>query len=579
MQKIKKLLLSLCTIVGALFITGCVLLLVIGYNNHGAKITEHSMLTINFNENISEVVSYGLLDELFEQQNIKLQNVIEAIEMGASDPRIDGILAQINISGLELAQIQDIARAIEGFKKSGKQTIVFSQGFGPLGQGNREYYLASFFDKIYMQPHTTIGLTGISIEIPFARNALDKFGIDPEFYTRYEYKSAMMSLTDKKISEPYKNEMQRLGKSLMTQLKADIVNNRKLTENIDVIINKAPIFAEEGKKLNLIDDLLYLPQLEQKLKEQGITNFISVNDYAEQIYPNKGELPTIAILNLNGVIDVGESSADNLKGEYTIGSASVLSDLSEIADIPDLRALIVRIDSPGGSYNAADEIYFALQEFKAKHKIPIIVSQSGYAASGGYFVSLAGDSIVAEPTTITGSIGVLGGKIVLQKLWQKIGINWDSINIGTNADIMSMNRRFSNTELEIFNASLDEVYKDFTAKVVANRPLKKNIDEIARGRVWTGMEAYNLGLVDVIGGLDDAIFLAKEKGNIDLNARFKLVSFPLAKSFSEKLQSLLLKGNVSTPYLLSKSSVDIRYLKLFKHWQYDTVLVPFEINM
>lgn len=579
MRRIRNFIKSLCTVLGAMvLICGIGTAVLHYYNGKAIEIPEHTVLMIDFGHNYSEAQTDSLLNELLDRQTMSFTSLIQAIEMAATDKRIEGIVARLDVSDLELAQIQDVARAIVAFKQSGKKTYVFSQGFGPFGQGNREYYLATFFDKIYMQPHTYIGLTGIGMELPFAREVLDKIGIYPEFYTRYEYKTAMMSFTDKNISPSYKSEMARLGNSLMNELKKGIWQNRSIEENPEIIINMAPLSAEEGKRLNLIDDILYLPQAEKRIEDEGAKNFIAVEDYATQIHPNEGDLPTIAVLNLSGIINTGENSAD-IDGEFTIGSKSVLSDLSDIEDIENLKAVVVRIDSPGGSYNAADEIYFALQELKKNKKVPIIVSQSGYAASGGYFISLAGDVIIAEPTTITGSIGVLGGKFVLQKLWQKLGIEWADIKIGNNADILSMNKPFSAEEQHIFNVSLDEVYRDFTQKVVENRPLKQNIDKIARGRVWTGHEALDLGLIDMLGSLSTAITTARDKGGIAAGERFKIVSFPREKSFGDKIRELLMQSKINVTDVIAQSGVDIRYLKLFKRLQYDTVLTPFELKM
>lgn len=579
MRKFGKYVKSLCTILGALVIIGGVATLIVGwYNNRRVYIPPHTMVMIDMSHNFTEVPTDSLIDEILDRQSMSFQKLIKSIEIAAIDDRIDALIARIDISNLEMAQIQDVARAIMNYKTSGKPAYVFSQGFGPLGQGNREYYLATFFDKIYMQPHTSIGVTGINIEVPFFKKIMDKVGIDAEFYTRYQYKTAMASFTDDKMSEPFREEIQSLGNELMNEIKADIKNNRKLKKNMDELINKAPIPAEDGVEYGLVDELMYLPQLEEKLKKDGAENFISIEDYASQIHPNTGNIPTIAYLNLNGIIDTGETSSD-IDGEYVLGSQSVLADLAEIEDMDNLKALIVRIDSPGGSYNAADEIYFALKQLKKNKNIPIIISQSGYAASGGYFISLAGDYIIAEPTTITGSIGVLGGKFVAQKLWEKLEINWDGIKIGDNAGILSINTPFSATEKENFNASLDEVYKDFTAKVVENRKITKDIDEIARGRVWTGRQALELGLIDALGGQSDALFEARKLGNIKDNQKFKIITYPREKSFSEKLRDLILNGNVKINKIINNSGVDIRYLKLFKRCQYDTVLSPFIINM
>ena len=212
--------------------------------------------------------------------------------------------------------------------------------------------------------------------------------------------------------------------------------------------------------------------------------------------------------------------------------------------------------------------------------MPLIVSQSAYAASGGYFISLAGDYILAEPMTITGSIGVLGGKMVLEKLWQKLGVNWEYIALGKNAGILSANKPFSQAEKKIFNNSLDEVYQDFTSKVVENRKLIKPIDKVARGRVWTGRQALSLGLIDELGGYSNALNKAIEMGKIAQNQNIKIVSFPEAKSFSEKVGDLIANtGSIKAEKLIEESGVDITNLKLFKRLQYDTVLLPFKINM
>lgn len=579
MTKIVKYLKSLCTITGALFIIGGCLTLFIGWwNSDKIDILPHTILTVDMNHNYSEVPTDSIVDEVLGRESMSFEKLLKAIEFAAIDERIDGIVARIDVSNLEMAQIQDVARAVMNYKSSGKPAYVFSQGFGPLGQGNREYYLATFFDKIYMQPHTSIGLTGISIEIPFFKKLMQKIGIDAEFYTRYQYKTAMASFTDNTMSEPMREEMLNLSTNLMNEIKADIIHNRQLKQDIDELINKAPLSAEKGLEVGLVDELMYLPQLEEKLKEEGAENFVSVENYASQIYSNTGDIPTIAYLNLSGIINTGETSSD-IDGEYMLGSQSVLADLAEIQDIDNLKALIIRIDSPGGSYNAADEIYFALKQLKKNKNIPVIVSQSGYAASGGYFISLAGDYITAEPTTITGSIGVLGGKFIAQKLWEKLEINWDGVRIGENAGILSFNKPFTASEKANFNASLDEVYSDFTAKVVENRKLTRNIDEIARGRVWTGRQALELGLIDDLGGLNAAVYEAKKRGGIEDGQKFRIVSYPLEKTLGEKLRDLILNGNVGVNKIIENSGVDIRYLKLFKRWQYDTVLLPFSINM
>ena len=498
-SKIKNSVRTLCLILGALTLVCLLGLICFAYiNSNTINIEDDTNLTIDFSKPLVETEDTSILADLADETPLQYTKLLQSIEFAATDDKITGLVAKINVVDLEPAQVQEIAQTIAKFKTSGKKTIAFSQGFGPFGHGNSEYYLASFFDKIYMQPHTYIGLTGISIEIPFIKNFLDKIGLDSEFYARYEYKNAMASLTDAKISKVYAKEMEEFGKAMLAEIKSDIVRNRHLNDTFENIINTAPLTAEDGVKLSLIDGIMYQSQLEKQLKQDGAQHFVDMNDYAAGLYPNSGDLPTVAVLNLNREIKDGKTE-DSLDSGNVIAGASVVEDIEKIKELPNLKAVVVKINSPGGSYNAADEIYFALKQLKQETNVPLIVSQSSYAASGGYYISLAGDYIFAEPMTVTGSIGVLGGKMVFAGLWKKLGINWSQIVLGDNAGILSINHNFSAKEKQIFNRSLDDVYQDFTAKVAENRKLTKPMDKIARGRVWTGRQALKLGLVDELG--------------------------------------------------------------------------------
>ncbi len=573
---------SLCLILGAINLLALITALIYLFfvMDTSEKIEDNTYLTIDLNQKITESENGDIVSEFLGEKTLSLKKLIDAIMFAAFDERVDGIVANIDTTNLDLAQLQEIAQAIMFFKEHGKKTYIFSQGFGPYGGGSKEYYLATFFDKIYMQPNTTIGLTGVGVEVPFFRKALNKIGVEPEFYARHEYKNAMASFTDDKMTDEYKDELQSLVQSLYEILRTDVSFNRNITpESFDTIVNQAPVSAEDGLKNTLIDGIMYRVELENILQQENSANFYDVIKYAKNIGPLTEDFPVIATLNLNGIINSGESTND-IDGELVIGSKSVLKDIDEISKIPELKAMVVRINSPGGSYHAADEIYFALKQLKKERNIPIVVSQSSYAASGGYFISLAGDYILAEPATITGSIGVLGGKMVLSKMWDKLNINWSEVKIGENAGIMSMNHRFSRTESKYFNSELDKIYEDFTAKVMENRKLKKDIDEVARGRVWTGVQALELGLVDIIGSRINAIGKAMEIAGYPMNTQIRIVEFPKTKTWSEKISDILFSGeNVQLNRLSEQYGVNINNLKLFKRLQYDSVLLPFVINM
>lgn len=577
-ENIKSVIKKICVCIGAVFlIVIFILTLNLYFSGSSVQIQNNSYIEIDLSEDFNENAQTTLMDDLIGYERPNFMQLLKSIEIASVDKRIRGLVLKTDTLTTDLAQTQNLARAIQNFKKSGKKVYVYSRGFGNLGQGNREYYLASFADKIYMQPHSWIGFTGISIEIPFLKRALSKLGIQPEFYSRYEYKTAMAFVTDDKMTSYYKQELKDLADGIMTELKKSITENREV-KNIDELVNNAPINAEDGVKVGMIDGTMYYVEFENFLKNQFFEEKVDIIDYASIFQNNRGELPTIALLNLDGVINSGKDTTD-ISGEAAVFSEDVLENIKEISEIPDLRAVVIRINSPGGEYGAADEIYFALQNLKKVKKVPIIVSQGGYAASGGYFISLAGDMILAEPLTVTGSIGVFGGKFVVADLWKKLDIDIASVKVNDNADMLSFNHKFNPKEKEIFNNSLDEVYTDFTQKVEQNRKLNKSIDEVARGRIWLGKQAVELGLIDKIGGYGEAIFEARNLGKIKAEEKFKIIEFPRKKDFSEKLSEIIKSGRTIKAEKMIYQHVDIPYLKLFKRWQYDTILLPFEIKM
>ena len=246
-----------------------------------------------------------------------------------------------------------------------------------------------------------------------------------------------------------------------------------------------------------------------------------------------------------------------------------------------MKAVVVRVNSPGGSYTAANEMWNALDNLKKKKKLPIVVSMSDYAASGGYFVALAGDKIIAESSTLTGSIGVLGGKFVLKDLWKKLNVNWGNIKFGDNAGVLSVNQKFSPAEKRAFNASLDRVYKDFTQKVSDARGISlKELDKLARGRVWTGSQAQAKGLVDEIGGIDKAVAWAKKLANIAPKSSFSILYYPKPKTLQEKLAEFMgMEPKIAVNKMISQMGLDIQSVNVLQRLKYDTVLPPFKLNM
>lgn len=567
-------------IFGILFIL--LLLVILGLlrqePGRATTIPRQTVLKINFDEAYREVRSDNLLTEISEVSPLSFYDLVKAINLAAIDDRVKVLVGRVGNSPLGLAQIQELRQAVATFRSKGKKAYIFSAGFGSFGGGTSEYYLASAFDEIWMQPNTDLGLTGIAMEVPFFRKLLDKVGIKPEFYARHEYKNAMASVLDERMSEPFRQEMLRLGGTILAQTVSDISAARGLSEeDVNRLINRAPLFAAEALEAKLIDRIGYEPELFDEIQKTVSGEVVEISDYASVIRDGRKGLPKVAVLVADGVINEGKSIDNPLQGEATVGAATVTEQLNEIARDKNVKALLLRVNSPGGSYAASNEIWYALNKLKKERQMPVVVSMGNYAASGGYFIALSGDKIIAEPSTITGSIGVLGGKMVLNGLWQKLDINWEALRFGSNAGILSMNTGFSESEKYIFNKSLDNAYEDFTLKVSQARKIDAaKMDELARGRIWTGSGALKNGLIDDIGGFNKALGIAKELAGIKPEDKFTIAYYPKQKTLQEKISEVLgTAPMVAAKKVKADLGLDIESLTVLKRMQYDAVLLPF----
>lgn len=546
-----------------------------------AVIPAQTVLQINFDNKFSETRGDTLLSEFSESRPLAFYDLTRAIEAAAEDKRIKAIAARVSVSELGLAQIEELRAAISQFRKSGKPAYLFSSGFGSFGRGISEYYLATAFDQIWLQPGGEVGITGISLEVPFLRKLLDKIGIEPEFYSRYEYKTAMASLTDEKMSKPFREDMTKLGKSLFNQLVEGIAASRGLAgEEVVKLVNRAPLSLQAALDGGLVDKSGYWEDMVLALDPKAEIPLTDIYDYAAVLNDYSGRKSVIAVINAEGVISEGPSTDSPLQGEAVVGSDTIRDQLAELAENKNVKAVVLRVNSPGGSYTASNAVWHALKTFKAEQNIPLIVSMGDYAASGGYFIALAGDKLVAEPSTLTGSIGVLGGKMVLSGLWDKLGVDWQEINFGDNAGILSPNRNFTKKEKDIFNKSLDNIYSDFTLKVAQARGFDKaKTEQVARGRVWTGAGAKEVGLVDELGGLNTAFEIARAAAKIRPDEKIGVIYYPKKKSLSEKIGELLSSAPMaSVSRLKSVLGADVRQLEILQRLDYDLMMVPVHIG-
>lgn len=544
------------------------------------SVPQNAILTVNFDQKFDENTADSLWGGM-DDNTMSFFDLIKYLNVALLDDNVKAVLAQVNTTGLGLAQIQNLQQTIQNFRQHGKKAYIYSSGMGSLGQGTDEYFLASSFDKIFMQPNADLGITGVSLEVPFLNGGLHKLGLDAEFYARHEYKNAAASLTGDHISPEHKTQLKYVGQGIFNQMRDTMAQNRGLSpKTIEKLIDSAPLSAEQALEHKLIDGIAYYSDVEQQLKKEVKGKAISLSDYAANFESRPSKAPTIAYLTIEGTIVDGESTEVDLSGEKTSGADTVVKNIRDIAKNKNVKALLLRINSPGGSYTASNTVWHELERLKQQRKMPIVVSMGDYAASGGYFVALSGDKIFAGPATLTGSIGVLGGKIITENLWKKLNVNWENLNFGANAGILSSNHKFSATEKKAFNRSLDNIYRDFTTKVSAARHIEITaLDKIARGRVWLGQEAVSVGLVDEIGTIDNALLAAKELGGIKPAERFEIAVYPKPKTLAEKISTVLRSAPVvAINRLASKNGLDIPGLSMLKQMQYNCMITPFLIN-
>ena len=446
---------------------------------------------LDLTEGIAEGPPQDPVSALLTIRRTRLPDLLEGLKRASTDDRVQALVVKVGGSRIGLAKIQELREAVQDFRRSGKLTVAWAETFGDFVRGNLPYYLATGFDRIYLQPSGTLGLTGVAVEQVFLHDALEKLGIDFQSAKRYEYKSAADQLTETGFTGPAREAAARLTESVAEQLIAAIAESRNKTpEQARELLQRGPFLAPQALEEGLVDGLGYRDEVYDQLhKEAGPDATLlylqryqrshALTDLPRRLQKNPHER-FVAMVYAHGAIRHGRSGRGG----------------------------------PGGSYTASDVIWREVVRVRAAGK-PVVVSMGDVAASGGYFISAPADVIVAQPGTITGSIGVILGKPVLRDMFGRAGVHTDTVAEGANATMFSSSRPFSDEEWERINVWLDAVYADFTEKVAAGRRMSaERVHELGRGRVWTGADAVANGLADETGGMSDAIAVARKRGGL-----------------------------------------------------------------
>ncbi|WP_207478275.1 signal peptide peptidase SppA [Arenibaculum pallidiluteum] len=480
---------------------------------------------------------FGLL-----RRETSLRDVVEALDRAARDPRVKGVAARIGGDQFGLAEAQELRAAVGRFRAAGRFAIAYSETFGEFGPGNVSYYLASAFDEIWLQPVGMVGLTGMVAQVPLARGALDKLAVVPELGKRAEYKTFANTFTETGLTPAHRQMMEELVGDLTGQLVSGIADGRRMgADALRVLLDRGPFLDREAVEARLVDRLGYPDEALAAARERAGsgTGLVGAPAYLDVAGRPNVEGPKLALVVGTGTIVRGESEPSPFGGGSAIAADTISDALDKASRDPAVRAILLRIDSGGGSAVASETIRRAVVRARQAGK-PVVVSMGGMAASGGYWIALGADRIVALPATLTGSIGVVAGKMATEGFWEQLGITWGVIGRGQNATMWSQIPRYTPSELQRRDAMLDDIYGTFTGHVAEARKLSlDSVREIAKGRVWTGAQAQALGLVDVLGGYEVALAEARQLGGIPAGSPVTVELFPRPRNPLRQAMDLL----------------------------------------
>jgi protease IV len=477
-----------------------------------------------------------------------LREMVSALHRAADDPRVAGLIARVQLPSAAAGPVQELRDAVKAFTAV-KPSLAWAETY----PGTLSYYLASAFGEVWMQPSGTVGLIGFATSALFLRDALEKAGIEAQFISRGEYKSAANLFTEARYTEAHREADTRLLESLRGQVWKAVADSRGIGQDaLDALADRAPLLREDAVSSRLIDRVGYRDEAYGRIAERVGAKEISpetgdadgddapprlyLSRYARATMPGGSPLPsvpgrrpksTIAVVTVAGPIVSGRGGRGMLPfGNSSAGADTIAAGLREAAADDSVSAIVLRVDSPGGSVSASETIWREVKKARDRGK-PVVASMGAVAASGGYYIAMGADAIVANPGTITGSIGVITGKLIARDLKDRLGVGSDAVRTNANADAWSANAPFTPEQRAQVEAEADLCYADFVQRVAEGRKLSTDaVEAVARGRIWTGADALDHGLVDELGGLRAAVRRAKVLAGLDEDAKVNIVGYP-----------------------------------------------------
>jgi len=516
--------------VGSLVLVGAVYLMMGG----GGRTSDVRVLELKPSGELPEMAPEFLL-AVGSERTLTVGAYVELIRKATRDSRIDHIVLRPGALGTApRARVQELRSALQEFRASGKRvTAYLEQG------GLQAYYLATAADRIILMPTASLDVAGLASYDVFLRGTFDLIGAEPDYVHVGKYKTAVNTYTEKTWTPPHKEMSESLLRAQFDELVTAIAEGRRKTpDDVRALMDQGPFLPEDAVRVGLVDELAYDDQLDD-LVEPVPSKTTSAVEYRDVSWSSVGrpQRTRIAVIHASGVITEGDSRNDPVNGAV-LGADSFIKDLRTARD-SGAKAIVVRIDSPGGSAQAADMMWREMVISKTDD-LPLIVSMGDLAASGGYYMAVAGDAIVAQPLTLTGSIGVYTGKFAVAGTLAKLGVHQEVLSLGRFAEMTSPLRPFTADERAKMTESVQAIYDTFIERVADGRgKAPEDVDRVAQGRVWTGRQALEHGLVDALGGLTEAVAMAKARAGMAEDEEVELVHYPKSRGFYDLLSGQL----------------------------------------
>ena len=519
------------------FVGGGLALLII--LSRASSLPGNMIVSLRFQGPVVEIAPDDPLAQLTGEKPLALRDIRRALIRAADDDRVRGISLRIDSFGGGFAQLQEVRTLLERVRAAGKWTAAYLDTAGEFSPGNTVYYLASACDEISLNPAGEVNFIGLSSRSPFIRGTLDKLGVKPEFPGRGRYKTARFMYTKTDFTPEHREMIQWLLGSLMDEMMGDVARARSLDPAaVKNIVDGGPLSAEAALEAKLVDQLQDWGAFRKALedREEGNAKFVGYSRYLRG-NPASSNKPKIAVVTASGAIMRGRSgkSMNPLVGGEIMGSDTIAKAWRDVRKNKGVKAVVFRINSPGGSAVASEII--RQEMVRTAKKLPVIVSMSNYAASGGYWITCGARKIVADPGTLTASIGVFGGHFNTEAFWRdKIGISYGKLDFGANANIYGELEDWNDAQRAIVNRQLDRIYSDFLQRVADSRhKTVEEVDAMAEGRVFTGRQALEKGLVDALGGFDEALELARKEAGLSPGEDVTLVDYPKVLPWWEQI--------------------------------------------